>query len=145
MAENDIKVLDVEVAVERSAGAPVWLVVGVAALFSIASSVVTLEISKRQVDKSKSPVVTIDSASIALAKSNELFMARQEGADPRESAKSFVNDLNRAIKAYTDHGIVVINSAAVLNKPAGLDITNAVAKKLGVNMADLDSARANVK
>lgn len=149
MADGELKPkvveVEVEMGVKRQAGTPVWLVVGIAAIFSVASSFATLQISKREMDKSKSPVVMLDSASIALAKSKALFMAHEEGADPRESAKRFVVDMNNVIQEYTSHGIVVINSAAVLNKPAGMDITKEVATKLGVSMQDVDAIKNSGK
>lgn len=112
-------------------GTPVWFVIGIVLLFSVASAYVTLQIVKRSAVNA-APIVMIDSAGLVLAKSKSLFLSKDGSQKPEEAAKKFIGELDAIISEYTKAGIIVVNSAAVLNRPEGIDITAKVAAKMGV-------------
>lgn len=45
---------------------------------------------------------------------------------------AFVNELQEALKPFSEAGILVVNSSVVMNAPEGLNITPQVAKRLGL-------------
>ncbi|GAB0079755.1 hypothetical protein I4I80_02320 [Pseudomonas syringae pv. tomato] len=47
---------------------------------------------------------------------------------------AFVNDLQSALRQFSEAGIIVVNSSVVMNEPAGLNITPQVAKRLGLTL-----------
>jgi hypothetical protein len=80
-------------------------------------------------------VVVIDAAKIAEARlklSLSKPLAGPEGA--AKEGQDFMRQFNAAIDSYSENGVVVINSSVTLNRPAGLDVTDAVASRLGVEL-----------
>ncbi|SMP72557.1 Type-F conjugative transfer system protein (TrbI_Ftype) [Noviherbaspirillum suwonense] len=49
-------------------------------------------------------------------------------------AKAFVQQLDKALEAYSNEGILVLNSGAAMNKPAANDITANVAANMGIKL-----------
>lgn len=47
---------------------------------------------------------------------------------------AFVNELQDALKPFSEAGILVVNSSVVMNAPDGLNITPQVAKRLGLTL-----------
>lgn len=120
--------------IEVRAATPAWFFIGIAALFSVASAFAAVQIVAASSKTNSAPIVMIDSAGLVLAKSKSLFLTKGGQQNPEEAAKKFIGELDAIINEYTKAGIIVINSAAALNRPVGTDITSEVAAKMGVNL-----------
>lgn len=76
-------------------------------------------------------VATVDANYLMMAHVGE--MVKAPGADSQVIANQFVSDLSRVMQFYAEKGVLVINSADALNKPAGMDLTPQVAAALGIS------------
>lgn len=78
--------------------------------------------------------------SVALVDANYLMMAQLSSMakagdkTPTQMANQFVDGMSRVMTYYASHGVLVINSTDALNKPAGIDITEQVAKSMGIEL-----------
>lgn len=126
-------------AVLQATATPFWMVLLIAALFSIASSFVTWEIiTSRPI----TPVVMMDAKKLAMA-NLEMILARAptDASDAGKDAEVFLGKMNQQLQALSDSGILVINSSVVINKPDGFDITPQVAEALGIDFNKTEELR----
>lgn len=80
-------------------------------------------------------VATVDAARLARLKMKTTL--DQPGVTNEQAtaeAKAFVRQLDKALEAYSNEGILVLNSGAAMNKPAANDITANVAENMGINL-----------
>lgn len=78
-------------------------------------------------------IVLVDGAKLANAQMKQTL--DKPGMTPEQAQAdglSFVNELQGALKPYSDAGILVVNSSVVMNVPDGLNITKQVAQRLGL-------------
>lgn len=83
--------------------------------------------------KTESQVAIVDANYLMMAKVGD--MASQPNSTAVQMANQFIGELSQVMKYYADHGILVINSANALNKPAGIDITAQVAQAMNIKPA----------
>lgn len=80
-------------------------------------------------------VVLVDGTKLANAQMKQTL--NKAGLNPEQAQAdglAFVTDLQNVLKGFTDSGILVINSSVALNAPAGLNVTDQVAKHLGLEL-----------
>lgn len=78
-------------------------------------------------------IVLVDGAKLANAQMKQTL--DKPGMTPEQAQAdglAFVNELQDALKPYSDAGILVVNSSVVMNVPDGLNITKLVAQRLGL-------------
>ena len=78
-------------------------------------------------------IVLVDGSKLANAQMKQTL--DKPGMTPEQAQAdglSFVNELQNALKPYSDAGILVVNSSVVMNVPDGLNITKHVAQRLGL-------------
>jgi hypothetical protein len=79
------------------------------------------------------PVAMIDAAKLANLKMEKtLAQPGVTGEQAAAEGKRFAQQLNKTLEAYSNAGVVVINSSVAMNRPAGNDITAEVAGQLGI-------------
>ncbi len=107
----------------------------VAAFFSVMSSGITWYlISSKQLNYA-GPVVALDATKLTTAAMNSLYIQGKSDGNPQDAAKAFAENLEKTLSQYSSNGILVINSAAVLNRPSGVDITGKVISQMGFSGA----------
>ena len=80
-------------------------------------------------------VVLVDGTKLANAQMKRtLDKAGMSPEQAQADGLTFVTDLQNVLKAYTDSGVLVINSSVALNAPAGLNVTDQVAQHLGLEL-----------
>lgn len=117
------------------AGASVSLLTAcvIAAVFSAFSGFASWHFASQNVGGTQ--VAVIDSGKIARqAMNTTLAKPDMNPEQAAAEADAFVEKLNRTLEEYTDAGIVVVNTSIALTRPAGNDITQAIAAKLGVKL-----------
>jgi glycerol dehydrogenase-like iron-containing ADH family enzyme len=65
------------------------------------------------------------------------FAAGPDAGSPdaaQKAAKEFSVKLNAGLTPYREAGYIILNSAVAMNVPEGLDITNRIAKQVGVEI-----------
>lgn len=80
-------------------------------------------------------IVLVDGSKLANAQIKQTL--GKPGMNPEQAQAdglSFVNELQDALKPYSDAGILVVNSSVVMNVPDGLNITKQVAQRLGLTL-----------
>ncbi|WP_116894918.1 hypothetical protein [Pseudomonas savastanoi] len=78
-------------------------------------------------------IVLVDGSKLADAQIKQTL--DKPGMTPEQAQAdglSFVNELQDALKPYSEAGILVVNSSVVMNVPDGLNITKQVAHRLGL-------------
>ncbi|AZG12169.1 hypothetical protein [Cupriavidus pauculus] len=104
----------------------------VAALFSAFSSVLSWSFATGDRVQA-TPVVMVDGAKLVELQAKAALSKPGMTVEQAESqGKEFVQQLNNALSEYTQAGIIVVNSSVVLNRPGSVDVTAAVAQKLGI-------------
>ncbi|BFO07117.1 hypothetical protein KNHN1_54950 (plasmid) [Pseudomonas guariconensis] len=80
-------------------------------------------------------VVLVDGTKLANAQMKRtLDKAELSPEQAQADGLAFVTDLQNVLKAYTDSGVLVINSSVALNAPAGMNVTVQVAQHLGLEL-----------
>ena len=80
-------------------------------------------------------VVIIDAAKIAEARVKQALSKPNLGSEgAAREGEEFMRQFNGVLDAYSQSGVVVINSSVALNRPVGLDLTDVVASRLGVEL-----------
>jgi len=121
-----------EAAIDYKSEPPSLLVVMIiAAFFSALSSGVTWYLLASKQVSYAGPVVSLDATKLTTAAMNSLYVQGKSGANPQDSAKEFAESLEKTLAQYSSNGVLVINSAAVLNHPVGVDITPKVISQMG--------------
>lgn len=122
----------IEVLVPYKSEPPSLLVVMIiAAFFSVMSSGITwYTLSSKQLSYA-GPVVVLDATKLTTAAMNSLYIHGKSGGNAQDTAKEFAENLDKTLGQYSNNGVLVVNSAAVLNHPAGVDITNKVISQMG--------------
>lgn len=80
-------------------------------------------------------VVLVDAEKIAKAQLDQTVS--KPGITEEEAAaagQQFIKALNAELTRYSAEGVVVVNAAVALNRPAGADATREVAAALGVDL-----------
>ena len=137
-ADSPATALPVEVPASRapsasSTGVSLFTAITVSAILSAFSAVVSFHFSSKQ--QSQPQVVVIDAAKIAEARVKQALSKPLMGADgAAKEGEEFMRQFNAVLDAYTASGVIVVNSSVTLNRPAGLDVTGAVATRLGVDL-----------
>ncbi|MBK4737832.1 hypothetical protein [Noviherbaspirillum pedocola] len=120
-------------AASRTTGVSLLTTCIIAAAFSAFSGMVTWHFASQSA--TGTPVAVIDSAKIAREAMNTTLV--QPGMNPDKAtaaANAFVDKLNNTLEEYARAGVVVVNSSVALTHPAGNDITQDIAAKLGVKL-----------
>ena len=105
----------------------------IAAVFSGFSGFASWYLASQNVGGTQ--VAVIDAGKIARQSMNTTLA--KPGMNPERAAAEadvFVEQLNKSMEEYTEAGIVVINTNIALTRPAGNDITQTIAAKLGVKL-----------
>ena len=105
----------------------------IAALFSAFSGVASWHFASQNTGGTL--VATVDAARLARLKMKTTL--DQSGVTSEQAtaeAKAFVRQLDKALEAYSNEGILVLNSGAAMNKPAANDITETVAANMGIKL-----------
>jgi hypothetical protein len=105
----------------------------IAAVFSAFSGFASWYLASQNVGGTQ--VAVIDAGKIARQSMNTTLA--KPGMNPERAAAEadvFVEQLNKSMEEYTEAGIVVINTNIALTRPAGNDITQTIAAKLGVKL-----------
>lgn len=110
---------------------PLWLIIAIAVVVSLISSIATWYIVQAQNATKKPMVVVVDMARLAISKS---FQAAEVGEQPDVSAKRFLTQMETLNNKFTQEGILVINSQAAFNKPGNVDMTSLYAQALGIDL-----------
>jgi hypothetical protein len=80
-------------------------------------------------------IVLVDGSKLADAQMKQTL--DKPGMTPEQAQAdglSFVNELQDALKPYSEAGVLVVNSSVVMNVPDGLNITKLVAQRLGLTL-----------
>lgn len=107
----------------------------IAAVFSAFSGVASWHFVSQNVGGT--PVAMVDAAKLAKLKMKATL--DQPGVTSEQATaegKAFVQQLDKALEAYSNEGILVINSGAAMNRPAANDITANVAAHMGIQLAN---------
>lgn len=81
------------------------------------------------------PVVMVDGAKLVEIQAKAALSKPGMTVEQAEAqGKEFVRRLNSALEDYTQAGVIVVNSSVVLNRPGSVDVTAAVAQKLGIKI-----------
>lgn len=130
----------VEVSPSKSApelvqSTPLWMICLICASFSLLSAVATYFFVSSHAPSQQFAV--IDMTTLMKAKLTQLQKTPSvETAAIESEALAFSAALKSQFALYEASGVLLVNSQAILNKPAGVeDITSAVAKKIGVDLS----------
>jgi hypothetical protein len=105
----------------------------IAALFSAFSGAASWHFASQNVGGTL--VATVDAARLARLKmKTTLDQPGVTNDQATAEAKAFVRQLDKALEAYSNEGILVLNSGAAMNKPAANDITANVAANMGIQL-----------
>jgi hypothetical protein len=80
-------------------------------------------------------IVLVDGSKLADAQMKQTL--DKPGMTPERAQAeglTFVNELQDALKPYSEAGVLVVNSSVVMNVPDGLNITKQVAQRLGLTL-----------
>ncbi|PMW40062.1 MULTISPECIES: hypothetical protein [unclassified Pseudomonas] len=80
-------------------------------------------------------IVLVDGSKLANAQMKQTL--DKPGMTPEQAQAdglAFVNELQDALKPYSEAGVLVVNSSVVMNIPDGLNITKQVAQRLGLTL-----------
>jgi len=105
----------------------------IAAVFSAFSGVASWHFASQNIGGTQ--VAVIDAGKIARQSMNTTLA--KPGMNPERAAAEadvFVERLNKTMEEYAEAGIVVVNTNVALTRPAGNDITQTIAAKLGVKL-----------
>ena len=103
----------------------------VAAFFSVMCSGLTWYILSSKQTSYAGPVAVLDATKLTTAAMNSLYIHGKSTAEGKDAAKEFVENLEKTLSQYSANGVLVVNSAAVLNQPVGVDITSKVINQMG--------------
>lgn len=115
----------------QPAGVSILTVCIIAALFSAFSGAASWHFASQNVGGT--PVAMIDAARLAQLKMKATL--DQHGVTSEQATaegKAFVRQLDKALEAYSNEGILVINSGAAMNRLTANDITANVAEHMGI-------------
>jgi hypothetical protein len=105
----------------------------IAAVFSAFSGMASWHFASQNVGGTQ--VAVIDSGKIARQAMNTTLAKPDMNPEKAAAeADAFIEKLNKTMEEYTDAGIVVVNTSVALTRPAGNDITQSIASKLGVKL-----------
>jgi hypothetical protein len=105
----------------------------IAAVFSAFSGMASWHFASQNVGGTQ--VAVIDSGKIARQAMNTTLAKPDMNPEKAAAeADAFIEKLNKTMEEYTDAGIVVVNTSVALTRPAGNDITQLIAAKLGVKL-----------
>lgn len=94
-------------------------------------------VSTESAQTTQSSVAYVDMAAIVNAATKQYLEKSKDTNDaPEISGKEFSKKLAAVFDEYRESGVMVIDSKVIVVAPAGLDITNTVAAKLGLKLAD---------
>ena len=117
-----------------AAGVSLLTAIVVSAVLSAFSGAVAWHFASKS-QAAHQQVVVIDAARIAEARLKLSLSKPLAGPDgAAKEGQDFMRQFNSVIDSYSENGVVVINSSVTLNHPAGLDVTDAVATRLGVEL-----------
>lgn len=105
----------------------------IAAVFSAFSGFASWHFASQNIGGTQ--VAVIDAGKIARQSMNATLA--KPGMNPERAAAEadvFVERLNKTMEEYAEAGIVVVNTNVALTRPAGNDITQTIAAKLGVKL-----------
>lgn len=105
----------------------------IAAVFSAFSGFASWHFASQNIGGTQ--VAVIDAGKIARQSMNATLA--KPGMNPERAAAEadvFVERLNTTMEEYAEAGIVVVNTNVALTRPAGNDITQTIAAKLGVKL-----------
>lgn len=105
----------------------------IAAVFSAFSGYASWHFASQNIGGTQ--VAVIDAGKIARQSMNATLA--KPGMNPERAAAEadvFVERLNKTMEEYAEAGIVVVNTNVALTRPAGNDITQTIAAKLGVKL-----------
>lgn len=120
---------------EQIQSTPLWMICLICASFSLLSAVATYYFVSSHAPSQKFAV--IDMTALMKAKLTQLQKTPSvESAAIESEALVFSTALKSQFALYESSGVLLVNSQAILNKPSGVeDVTNAVAKKIGVDLS----------
>jgi hypothetical protein len=105
----------------------------IAAVFSAFSGFASWHFASQNIGGTQ--VAVIDAGKIARQSMNATLA--KPGMNPERAAAEadvFIERLNKTMEEYAEAGIVVVNTNVALTRPAGNDITQTIAAKLGVKL-----------
>lgn len=112
---------------------PLWMICLICASFSLLSAVATYYFVASSMTTKKMAVVDM-----SLLMKTKLSQLQQSAADMKTieaDAAAFSQSLKSQFSQYNLAGVLLINSQAVLNQPAGLeDATTVIAKNIGLQL-----------
>jgi len=121
-----------EVLVTHKSEPPSLMVVMlIAAFFSVMSSGLTWYVISSSQMSYAGPVVILDATKLTTAAMNSIYINGKSTGGGQDAAREFAENLDKTLTQYSNNGVLVVNSAAVLNHPAGVDITNKVISQMG--------------
>lgn len=121
-------------AIAVPAGQVSWLSAALLAIIITAVGCTTTYVALSRAMREVPTVVVLDAARIANTKIAEISAKAIPPEQAADEGRKFVDSINQAVAPLTDAGYVVVSSGAVLGTPRNADITNAIAKKLGVTL-----------
>lgn len=114
-------------------GVSILTVCVIAALFSGFSGAASWHLASQ--NAGGTPVATVDAARLAQLKlKSTLDKPGVTSEQATTEGKAFVKQLDKALEAYSNEGILVINSGAAMNRLAANDITAKVAAHMGIEL-----------
>jgi hypothetical protein len=121
-------------AAQQASGVSLLTACIIAAAFSAFSGLASWHFASQ--NAAGTPVAMIDAAKLAnLKMQTTLAQPGVTGEQAATEGKRFAQQLNKALEAYSNAGVVVINSSVAMNRPAGNDITAEIAGQLGIPLS----------